>query len=268
MVEIETDLINKHKLFENNAEVTHIAPIETRYKGYRFRSRLEARWAVFFDAVGIQWDYELEGYDLGRFGWYLPDFKLYLETTEHKEYWLEVKPSPPTDIELNKMMYLCSITGTPGGILFGRVHTPGLTENKQYWMKCFKEYPQTEVSFDEYMQTAFEGALIYPFTKMGTPIPNFKTFAFIDGGKIFDVWDYYLLPKDTFNQKIDGKTKVVLWNTHIVCSNNGIDVILPPVNTYFEGDYTGNGVTYNNRILEDAYTAARSARFEKNKDTE
>ena len=27
-----------------------IKPIETNYKGYRFRSRLEARWAVFFDA--------------------------------------------------------------------------------------------------------------------------------------------------------------------------------------------------------------------------
>lgn len=27
-----------------------IKPIETRYKGCRFRSRPEARWAVFFDA--------------------------------------------------------------------------------------------------------------------------------------------------------------------------------------------------------------------------
>ena len=26
--------------------------IETRYAGHRFRSRLEARWAVFFDALG------------------------------------------------------------------------------------------------------------------------------------------------------------------------------------------------------------------------
>lgn len=25
--------------------------IETEYKGYRFRSRLEARWAVFFDTL-------------------------------------------------------------------------------------------------------------------------------------------------------------------------------------------------------------------------
>ena len=28
-----------------------IRPIETEYRGYRFRSRFEARWAVFFDAA-------------------------------------------------------------------------------------------------------------------------------------------------------------------------------------------------------------------------
>ena len=51
-----------------------IKPIETRYKGYRFRSRLEARWAVFFDALGLEWEYEPQGFDLGMAGWYLPDF--------------------------------------------------------------------------------------------------------------------------------------------------------------------------------------------------
>ena len=54
----------------------NIKPIETLYKGYRFRSRTEARWAVFFDALGIEWEYEKEGYDLGELGWYLPDFWL------------------------------------------------------------------------------------------------------------------------------------------------------------------------------------------------
>jgi len=58
------------------ADYQTIKPIETRYKGYRFRSRLEARWAVFFDALGIEWEYEKEGYDLGDAGWYLPDFWL------------------------------------------------------------------------------------------------------------------------------------------------------------------------------------------------
>ena len=32
--------------------MSSIQVIETAYKGYRFRSRLEARWAVFFDAIG------------------------------------------------------------------------------------------------------------------------------------------------------------------------------------------------------------------------
>ncbi len=33
--------------------MSEIKAIETRYKGYRFRSRLEARWAVFFDALSV-----------------------------------------------------------------------------------------------------------------------------------------------------------------------------------------------------------------------
>jgi hypothetical protein len=56
--------------------MSEIKPIDTLYKGYLFRSRLEARWAKFFDALGIQWEYEKEGYDLGDAGWYLPDFWL------------------------------------------------------------------------------------------------------------------------------------------------------------------------------------------------
>lgn len=51
-----------------------IKAIETRYKGYRFRSRLEARWAVFFDALGLDWEYEPEGYVLPDGTKYLPDF--------------------------------------------------------------------------------------------------------------------------------------------------------------------------------------------------
>lgn len=48
-------------------------PIETSYKGYKFKSRLEYRWAVFFDSIGVSWFYEYEGFDLGDI-WYLPDF--------------------------------------------------------------------------------------------------------------------------------------------------------------------------------------------------
>jgi hypothetical protein len=41
-----------------------LQPIETRYKNWRFRSRLEARWAVFFEAFYIPFEYEHEGYEL------------------------------------------------------------------------------------------------------------------------------------------------------------------------------------------------------------
>lgn len=68
--------------------MTTIKAIETRYKGYRFRSRLEARWAVFFDALNGdgRWEYEKEGFDLGNLGWYLPDFYI------HHGLWVEIKP--------------------------------------------------------------------------------------------------------------------------------------------------------------------------------
>lgn len=57
--------------------MAEIKAIETVYKGYRFRSRLEARWAVFFDEIGARWEYEPEGYRLKDGTCYLPDFLLH-----------------------------------------------------------------------------------------------------------------------------------------------------------------------------------------------
>ncbi len=75
--------------------------IETVYNGYRFRSRLEARWAVFFDTLEIPYEYEREGFQLGRM-WYLPDFYLpegpWYPTSEQERLpacWVEIKPTLP-----------------------------------------------------------------------------------------------------------------------------------------------------------------------------
>ena len=68
--------------------------IETEYKGYRFRSRLEARWAVFFDACGVKWEYEPEGFALGDGIYYLPDFLLHdvwAKESYFGDLWVEVK---------------------------------------------------------------------------------------------------------------------------------------------------------------------------------
>ena len=81
-----------------------LTPLETIYNGYRFRSRLEARWAIFFDALGIDYEYEKEGYDL-QGTWYLPDFWL-----PERNHWLEVKGQAPTAEEWIKMTLLCCLT--------------------------------------------------------------------------------------------------------------------------------------------------------------
>ena len=61
-----------------------IPSIPTTYDGVRFRSRLEARWAYFFNAFGIKWQYE--PYELD--GW-IPDFVF---KGQHEEILVEVKP--------------------------------------------------------------------------------------------------------------------------------------------------------------------------------
>ena len=65
-------------------------PIDTEFMGYRFRSRLEARWAVFFVRSGVRFTYEAEGYrsDDGESFRYLPDFYL----PDWKAF-VEVKPN-------------------------------------------------------------------------------------------------------------------------------------------------------------------------------
>ena len=67
--------LSTSKLFEPDHK-PDIKPIETRYAGCRFRSRLEARWAVFFDALNIVWEYEPQGYELPSGQVHLPDFWL------------------------------------------------------------------------------------------------------------------------------------------------------------------------------------------------
>ena len=57
-----------------------IKPIETLYRGHYFRSKAEARFAVFLDCLGVKWEYEPQGFDLGNGLKYLPDFKIYTNT--------------------------------------------------------------------------------------------------------------------------------------------------------------------------------------------
>jgi hypothetical protein len=92
--------------------------IETFYKGHRFRSRLEARWAVFFDALGLRWEYEVEGYELPDGTRYLPDFKLI--TPQGNYRWVEIKPSDVTaDLKFSTFARAVGSTGIEAMLVSG-----------------------------------------------------------------------------------------------------------------------------------------------------
>ena len=82
-----------------------IEAIQTAYKNYKFRSKLEAQWAVFFDKLGIEFRYEVEGFELsGSYRMrYLPDFFL-----PKYNCWVEIKPTLPTKEEREKAIRLCT----------------------------------------------------------------------------------------------------------------------------------------------------------------
>ena len=60
-----------------------IKPIETKYAGVIFRSRLEAKWAAMFDLLEWSWSYEPADFN----GW-LPDFVIHGNSLVY----VEVKP--------------------------------------------------------------------------------------------------------------------------------------------------------------------------------
>ena len=78
-----------------------IKAIETVYKGYRFRSRLEARYAVAFDVLNLEWEYEKEGFECGEAGWYLPDFYL-----SDSKWFVEIKGGKVSEKDQAKINYL------------------------------------------------------------------------------------------------------------------------------------------------------------------
>lgn len=63
--------VNPERLDETPAP--SIGAIPTTYRDVQFRSRTEARWAVFFDGLELSWEHEPNGYALDG-GWYIPDF--------------------------------------------------------------------------------------------------------------------------------------------------------------------------------------------------
>lgn len=109
--------------------MAELAPLETRYGGCRFRSRTEARWAVFFDALGVPWEYEPEAYPTSL-GNYLPDFRL------RGGPFAEVKPDSDDRTWLPKVEAFAKehrqevvlLVGQPSGQAYDRIRPDGQTD--------------------------------------------------------------------------------------------------------------------------------------------
>ena len=114
-----------------------ITQIQTHYKGYWFRSRLEARWAVFFEVSGIRWLYEQQGFNVNGKP-YLPDFYLpdfgYFEVRGRYEY----------DDEL--MQSFANEIGKPLFIAFEEIPDP---ESYNGYLKSFipSDYPDDSTMY-------------------------------------------------------------------------------------------------------------------------
>ena len=135
--------------------------IPTKYAGCYFRSRLEARWAVFFDTLDIRWEYE---FDNRLVTWrlslqvappfvYLPDFWL-----PDLGMWAEVKGAFSTTPDFVRFLNAAAALSSNGG---GGCHDVG----------------GNDVLFLPGMPRLYASSLRLPYLSLYPPISYTDTYA-------------------------------------------------------------------------------------------
>lgn len=105
------------------AAASTVKALDTWYAGCKFRSRTEARLAVFLDALNVPWAYEEQGYVIAGLGPYLPDFKV-----ARWDAFIEVKGQEPTDWERSVLASVAQAFGSWGLISVGVPQQSGWLE--------------------------------------------------------------------------------------------------------------------------------------------
>ncbi len=224
--------------------------IPTEYNGIRFRSRLEARWAVFYDSLQIHYMYEEEGFALKN-AWYLPDFYL-----PSQDCYIEVKGPDPTDEELRKADML-SKSSEKDVFLFYR-DIPAVTlgeEDSPYGLGAvaFTERTRTQrmedkcISFDD-LEAYWHGTLGYLSFDYGyywtqCPNPNCSKLGF----GVTKNWLADFLPCNCFT-KLFAKVHNLVGFALSVDEERLLWCWL--------------AFQYNTPVLRQAYNNARSVRFD------
>lgn len=225
---------------KKGGENVDIKPIETVYNGYRFRSRLEARWAVFFDVAGIKYDYEPEGFEYsvgdGEKCRYLPDFFL-----PELEVYVEVKGSKETLLkDFHKLALSIDYDATPiaqyGLLILGQI--------PNYEKIAWGNVPMFTYLFRGEKGVRVEHAIFWEGCHYTKAHPTFKRSVYVIGGndsiiaKMYSYHDEYI---DAFSSYIPSF------------------ITVDEMYTY---DSLRSFKTDKMEILINSYRAARQARFE------
>ena len=248
--------------------MSSIKPIETVYNGYRFRSRLEARWAVFFDTLKVNYEYEPEGFELPSGNYYLPDFRIKCYGGRGGN-WAPDKWDPPCwgckhrisdlpECTIQTDSNWCDLYDHANG-MYEQLPSPdwmeirdkdgSITACKKYEPRCFDLYVEvkgemTQKDADKIIEFAKE----YPVLIVGNiPDPiqytansdDLHCYDRMNGIDIYP-WNYYLIDGDHF-----GAYPAVDAAGHF----------------YLDGD-DSHYTTVDPRIICNAFKAARQARFE------
>jgi hypothetical protein len=186
-----------------------IAPIPTRFNGHHFRSRLEARWAVFYSELGLSYEYEPQGYDLGPdVGPYLPDFYIPKQSGFRGGY-IEIKPGEPTHDERRKCEALAEGLGADVYLFHRSIEIPdywtspeanpailflgtGGWDDDHYWCACFR-CSAVGIEYQGYSERLACGCMAktgeaWPSERyVGTDMPNLVDAFAAARGERFDV---------------------------------------------------------------------------------
>lgn len=133
-----------------------LIPIETKFDGHRFRSRTEARWAVFFKALGLSYVFEPEGYQLGNGLKYLPDFWL-----PELKFWFECKGIEPSNVDLDKGRELCERSQNDVLIAVGGPHLMEELRNQMLWLHWNARLNECQIYGDIAGENIFKVAFWY-----------------------------------------------------------------------------------------------------------
>lgn len=230
--------------------------IETRYDGRLFRSRREARWAVFFKEAGIDAEYEEQGYDLGEAGWYLPDFHVNKGT--HAEHFFEVKGVTPTSEELAKAAALGEQSKLPVYVYYAEPRLPApaaLTDmTEQAWLDWMEQ------NFDRDMARSWLASTSCP--SWSVRVDLHRTWSDDYGPTAF---------RALRTRKGKGITRAAEW-WYMDCPHCGLVVpklygqvgLCPSLPDDHDPAYPlYPQFRHATKRLQDAYSAARSERFER-----